>query len=180
MVDEPAFGSAARDGHVQRIDHEIGARGISHRRADDPAAVAVDHARQVQQPVPGPQIVSSRGPIFVVRNGTVIVWLALPHSIAVRVCARDRPIDPRAAPFCATTSRAPLVASSQRVLGHSSSLAEARRLASRATACQCASTSNSALRSWLSGAKPARSSTYSTLPRRIGTCCASALQANVA
>ena len=56
VVHEPGVGAAARDGHLERVDDELGAQVVGDRPADDPAAVAVHHGGQVQPALPGPDV----------------------------------------------------------------------------------------------------------------------------
>jgi hypothetical protein len=65
VVDQAGLGAAARDGHLERVDDELGAEVVGDRPADDPAAVAVHHRGQVQPALPNPPdntAVHNRGP----------------------------------------------------------------------------------------------------------------------
>jgi len=56
VVDEPGVGAPAREGHLQRVDDEIGAHVIGHRPADDPSAIGVLDGREIQPALPRAQI----------------------------------------------------------------------------------------------------------------------------
>jgi hypothetical protein len=56
VVDQSRVGSAAGDGHLERVDDKLGAQVVGDRPADDPAAVAVHHRGQIQPALPGAQI----------------------------------------------------------------------------------------------------------------------------
>jgi hypothetical protein len=74
VVHEPGVGAAAADGHLERVDDELGPEVVGERPADDPAAVEVDHRRQVQPALPRPDVGDIRRP-QPVRLGRVEVAL---------------------------------------------------------------------------------------------------------
>jgi hypothetical protein len=53
---QAGVGPAARDGHLERVDDELGAHVVGHAPADDPTAVGVLHGRQLQPALPGAQV----------------------------------------------------------------------------------------------------------------------------
>src|SRR5665213_3620360 len=62
VVDDPARRAPACHGHLQRRLDQLAAHVTLHRPADDPAAEAVDHRRQIQPPLPGRDLRVGVGP----------------------------------------------------------------------------------------------------------------------
>jgi hypothetical protein len=56
MMDKPRRRAAARDGHLERVDDELGAHVIGHRPADDAAAVGILDGGEVQPALPCAQV----------------------------------------------------------------------------------------------------------------------------
>jgi hypothetical protein len=61
-MNQARVGTAALDGHLERVDDELGPEVVGDRPADDPAAVAVHHRRQVQPPLPRADVGDVRAP----------------------------------------------------------------------------------------------------------------------
>jgi hypothetical protein len=62
VMHRPAVGPTVRDGHLERLDDELGAHVVSHRPADDLAAIAIHHRREVQPAFPGADVGDVRAP----------------------------------------------------------------------------------------------------------------------
>jgi hypothetical protein len=56
VMDEPGRRPAAGDGHLERVDDELGAHVVGHAPADDPPTVSVLDGGQVQPALPGAQV----------------------------------------------------------------------------------------------------------------------------
>ena len=56
VIDQAAGRPAVREGHLQRVDHELLAHLVSDAPADDPAAVEVLDGDEVQPPFPRAQV----------------------------------------------------------------------------------------------------------------------------
>jgi len=56
MVHQPSLGPAPADGHLERVDDDLRAQVVGERPADDPAAVEIHHAREVQPALPRPDV----------------------------------------------------------------------------------------------------------------------------
>ena len=55
MMDDP-LGAALPDCHVQRLEHQLGAKMVGHRPPHHLAAEHIEHDGQVQEPRPGPDV----------------------------------------------------------------------------------------------------------------------------
>ena len=62
VMNQPRTRAAAADGHLQRVDDKLMAHVISHRPADDPSRIGVLDGREVEPPLPGPEVGDVRDP----------------------------------------------------------------------------------------------------------------------
>jgi hypothetical protein len=56
MMNRPVGRPAPPNGHLERVDHQLGTHVIGHAPADDPTAVGVLHRREIQPALPRAQV----------------------------------------------------------------------------------------------------------------------------
>jgi hypothetical protein len=61
VVNKPGLGTAASDGHLERVDDKVSTEMVGERPADHAAGVAVDHNREVEPALPGAQVLLRAG-----------------------------------------------------------------------------------------------------------------------
>jgi hypothetical protein len=65
---QTGVGATARDGHLERVDDELGAEVVGERPADDRPAVAVHHRGEIQPALPRSDVGDVRAPEAVDRG----------------------------------------------------------------------------------------------------------------
>ena len=87
MVDQLEIGAvpAARQGHAQRVEHEIGAHVLSELPSDDAAAEGVDDEAEEHQPFPAAQVGEVRDPQLIGALGAEVALHEIGRTVGRRL-----------------------------------------------------------------------------------------------